>query len=331
MKKLLISLLLTIMPVLAYADTPEQVGFAIGGLTNSSGQPLAGGKIYTYACGTTSNKTTWQDGAKGSTHANPVVLDGEGKKLIFADGCYKFRIDNSADVTQYTLDNLRFGLYSGVGTYADSTTGSSNTYVATLTPALLALNNGASITFVANHTNTSTATLNVNGLGAISLTKHNAGTLSAGDIKSGTTYTAVYDTSANAWVLTPPTFDDMSTWTPAAVSSAGTGTYTTNNARCSKLGDIAYCSIYLSWSQATATHAQVTVNLPYTAKTKSGGQIWSGVYSEDAAAAIRTDGLIVIGSGASTATIRRSAALTVWPIAAGVTNIAVANFFYETE
>lgn len=194
-------LALLLLPLTALAETPTQVEFAIGGLTDSSGNPLAGGKVYTYACGTTTNKTTWQDGNKFASHANPVVLDAEGKKLIFADGCYKFRIDNSSDVTQYTLDNLRFGLYNGGTTYAGTTTGAGSAYVASLSPPLLALINGAEIVFEANHTNTTAATLNVNSLGAIDLNRADDTVFVAGEIRAGTTYLARYESSTNAWLV----------------------------------------------------------------------------------------------------------------------------------
>lgn len=73
---------------------------------DSNGNPLAGGKVYTYAAGTTTNKTSYQDYAAATPNTNPVILDGSGFGSIWLVGAYKVRVDNSADVTQYTVDNV---------------------------------------------------------------------------------------------------------------------------------------------------------------------------------------------------------------------------------
>lgn len=193
LKKFLFVFLSLFIPLLAFADVPIQVESLIAGLTNSSGQPLAGGKIYTYSCGTTSNKTTWQDSGKVTPHANPIILDAEGKKLVFADGCYKFRIDNSADVTQYTHDNLLFSNYMGPESFGGASTGSANAYVVTLSPALLAYDSGTVVSYLANFSNTGAATVNVNGLGAKSIVNLNNQALVANDIVNGALVSLQYD------------------------------------------------------------------------------------------------------------------------------------------
>lgn len=259
-------LALLLLPMVVFAETPVQVESVISGLTDSSGNPLAGGKIYTYACGTTTNKTTWQDGAKAVAHANPVVLDAEGKKLIFADGCYKFRIDSSADATLYTLDNLRFGLFNGGATYAGATTGSSSAYVATLSPALLALINGAQITFEANHTNTGAATLNVNGLGAIDLNRSNDTALTANEIISGDTYSAVYESSTNAWLLQNSSMPTWTTWVPTVTPEASmTYTATVTYAKYYRIGRLVYGRVNFTGTVAGTPADSMRVTLPVTA------------------------------------------------------------------
>lgn len=233
--KALLTLLL--LPAIVFAETPEQVGFLIGGLTDSSGNPLASGKVYTYACGTTTNKTTWQDGSKAVSHANPIVLDSEGKKLAFADGCYKFRIDSSADATLYTLDNLRFGLYNGGASYAGATTGSVSAYVATLSPTLLTLTNGVTISFKANHTNTTAATLNVSGLGATTLNKANDTAFAAGEIVSGSIYTAIYDSTLGHWLVQSPTWNS-GTYTPTLTGVTNVAASTAFPAFYTRMGNL---------------------------------------------------------------------------------------------
>ena len=71
--------------------------------------------------------------------------------------------------------------------------GSGNTYVITLSPALTAHVAGMPIVFKATHANTGAATLNVNGLGGKSLKKYGANNLEAGDIVSGQIVTVIYD------------------------------------------------------------------------------------------------------------------------------------------
>jgi hypothetical protein len=74
-----------------------------------------------------------------------------------------------------------------------TSTGSSNAYVLTLTPAVTAYVAGQCFIFNANFTNTSAATINVNGLGAKAIKKLNDQDLVSGDIESGQTVQIVYD------------------------------------------------------------------------------------------------------------------------------------------
>lgn len=266
MKRVLLALLL-LLPAILSADTPSQVDFLIGGLTDSSGQPLAGGKVYTYSAGTTSPKTTWQDSGKVTPQANPVILDAQGKKLVFADGAYKFRIDDANDVTQYTLDNLQFAKYSGSATYAGATTGSSNAYVATLSPALLSLANGAKITFEANHTNTGAATLNVNGLGAIELAHANDTPFAANEVVSGNTYTAVYEASTNAWLVENPQVPVWTSWTPT-LSASGSMTYTSTSityAKYIQIGKLVYFKVFFTGTVGGTPSNGLNFTIPVTA------------------------------------------------------------------
>jgi len=80
---------------------------------------LAGGKVYTYEPGTTTDKTTWKDAAKATAHANPIILDAYGRPpttgMIFWEGLYDVKVTDSADVEVDTISS--FGdPYSAVAT-----------------------------------------------------------------------------------------------------------------------------------------------------------------------------------------------------------------------
>jgi len=87
-------------------------------------------------------------------------------------------------------DDLKVNL-SGSNLYAAAT--GTDTYAATLTPAVAAYVTGLRLHVSFANTNTTAATLNVNGLGAKSLKKDVATALSASDIVAGKIYTLFYD------------------------------------------------------------------------------------------------------------------------------------------
>lgn len=82
-----------------------------GQVFDDNGNPLAGGKIYTYAAGTTTNATTYTTSAGNIAHTNPIVLDGAGRvpsgEIWLSDGVsYKFVVEDANNVLIGTYDNL---------------------------------------------------------------------------------------------------------------------------------------------------------------------------------------------------------------------------------
>lgn len=76
----------------------------------ADGLPLAGGKLYSYQAGTTTPLATYTDYGGSSANANPVVLDANGEcDLWLGSQAYKFTMHNSADVLQWTVDNVNQG------------------------------------------------------------------------------------------------------------------------------------------------------------------------------------------------------------------------------
>ena len=74
--------------------------------TTSAGTPLSNGKVYTYAAGTTTLKTTWSDAAQITPNANPVILDARGEAVIFWSGSYKITLRDSLDALIWTVDGV---------------------------------------------------------------------------------------------------------------------------------------------------------------------------------------------------------------------------------
>ena len=74
---------------------------------DSAGNPLAGGKVYTYAAGTTTPQATYTTQAGTTANANPVILDASGRADIWLGSlAYRIIVKTSADVTVYDTDNI---------------------------------------------------------------------------------------------------------------------------------------------------------------------------------------------------------------------------------
>ena len=91
--------------------TPSPIGGFAAQFFDNNGQPLSGGKIYTYVAGTTTPLATYTSAAAGTPHSNPIILDSAGRvpggEIWLTDGLvYKFKIDTAADVLIGTYDNI---------------------------------------------------------------------------------------------------------------------------------------------------------------------------------------------------------------------------------
>jgi hypothetical protein len=87
------------------------VGGVAAQFFTNNGVPLSGGKLYTYAAGTTTPAATYTSSSGGTPHANPIVLDSGGRvpggETWLTDGTsYKFLLKDSTDVLIATYDNI---------------------------------------------------------------------------------------------------------------------------------------------------------------------------------------------------------------------------------
>jgi hypothetical protein len=72
-----------------------------------NGDPLVGGKLYSYAAGTTTPLATFTDQGGGTPNANPVILDSRGEANVWlGSSSYKLRLTTAADVDIWTVDNI---------------------------------------------------------------------------------------------------------------------------------------------------------------------------------------------------------------------------------
>lgn len=96
---------------------------------DDNGDPLNGGKIYSYEVGTTTAKATYTDSAGDTANANPVVCDSAGRASIWLNGPTKLILKTSADVTVYTVDNVSSMAYTNLVDSEWQPSGYSPTYV----------------------------------------------------------------------------------------------------------------------------------------------------------------------------------------------------------
>ena len=122
------------------------VGGAAAQFFTNSGVILSGGKLYTYAAGTTTPAATFTSSSGNTNHTNPIILDSAGRvpggEIWLNNTQYKFILKDSNDVLIATYDNI-----SGIGAASyqvNNFTGTGSQTVFTLNAASL----GENLTFV---------------------------------------------------------------------------------------------------------------------------------------------------------------------------------------
>jgi hypothetical protein len=114
------------------------VGGAAAQFFTNTGAVLTGGKLYTYAAGTTTPLPSYTTNVGNVARTNPIVLDAAGRvpsggEIWITSASYKFVLTDSTDVLIATYDNL---LGIGVVTYViQNFTGDGTTVSFTLSSA----------------------------------------------------------------------------------------------------------------------------------------------------------------------------------------------------
>jgi hypothetical protein len=74
---------------------------------NAAGEPLVGGRLYTYVAGTTTPQTTYTDSTAATANTNPVILDSRGEANVWLGGAiYKFVLKDATDALIWSVDNI---------------------------------------------------------------------------------------------------------------------------------------------------------------------------------------------------------------------------------
>jgi hypothetical protein len=177
--------------------TPKQQIFG------SDGLPLVGGKIYTYAAGTTNPLATFTDAGGLTANTNPIILNSLGQANIWlGTSSYKFSVHTSADVLLYTVDDINGPLDSvGLALALSSPTPIGNT----------APNTGAFTTLTATTVNATTVNAtNITATDTVTaetLTFEGGGSMTRPPEAGIQSITAVVAANALTVTLNPTTLD----------------------------------------------------------------------------------------------------------------------------
>lgn len=154
--------------------------------------------------------TVYSNNSTSFPITQPFTPNQYGQVTFYApDGRYTIHVTYNSQnflVSDVLLADI-VSIQNGSFSYADDT-GAVNAYVITLSPAAPAYKDGMVVGFSTVNTNTTTTpTLNVNGLGAITITDSSGIALQAGLIKSNTiNYVAYNSTGPRFELMTRPTF-----------------------------------------------------------------------------------------------------------------------------
>lgn len=84
------------------SPTPKFTGL------DNEGNPLVGGKVFTYQAGTTTPATTYTDQALTVPNTNPIILDAGGRATVYlAAASYKFIVKDADGATIYSQDDIQ--------------------------------------------------------------------------------------------------------------------------------------------------------------------------------------------------------------------------------
>lgn len=240
---------------------------------DNNGHPAVNGKLFTYLAGTTTKQATYVDSSQVGTNTNPIILDyrGECNLWVPPNVRYKYVLSPSTDTDPpthpiWTVDNLVSSqlvtLYGGVDT------GVTNAYVLNFTSNFSAYVDGIVIYWIPANTNGGASTINVNGLGPVSITNQDGSALTNGQLVAGQVATIMYKGGAFLLLssgIAPSviTGNFTPTWTGFSVAPTGKIFYT-------KIGALVVLQFDASGTTGTSNATSMTItNLPAVLRPQS--------------------------------------------------------------
>ena len=97
---------------------------------DANGNPLAGGKLYSYASGTSTPLVTYTDSTGLSANTNPIILDSRGEANVWLGGNnYTLTLKTATDVLIWSVDGVNGSFNSSNISYTPAGTGAVTTTV----------------------------------------------------------------------------------------------------------------------------------------------------------------------------------------------------------
>ena len=162
-----------------------------------AGAPNAGGKLYTYVSGTTTNQASYTTYLGNVQNANPVVFDANGMAAVWLDDSLTYTLleTDSANVTIRTVDGVSFAGNANAIRYLAyaADTGTANAYIVAPSPAITAYSAGQVVTLKPGNTNTTASTIAVSGLSAKDIKDGNGNAIAPGQLQSNGIYQLTYN------------------------------------------------------------------------------------------------------------------------------------------
>ena len=196
--------------------------------------PWSGG-TYTRSNGTYTGATVWQQDEANGYDIASLRHDGHDQDLATGINSTLNKAGQNSPtadiswggfkITSLGSSTTRAGamnvgqLQDGAAIWGGTSGGSANAQTITLTPAITAYVAGMIVRFRAGFTNTSTVTLNVNGVAAGTIKLSDGTSVKAGQIILNAVYSVVYDTVSSSWILMNPEAQASLTYTPTITAS----------------------------------------------------------------------------------------------------------------
>lgn len=91
---------------------------------SNNGRPLIGGRIHTYAAGSSTRTATYRDAAKSQPNTNPILLDARGEAAIYlAEGVeYKFVLEDASGSLILTQEPVYGAVWPNAAEWPSDTT-----------------------------------------------------------------------------------------------------------------------------------------------------------------------------------------------------------------